>query len=332
MTGRYSRQVQLGKEATAGTAVAATVQWAGEGVPDEGIDLRHYNYADGSIVGNNQTYIAGYAGTIALEPTPANFNHLPLLFDMGIDEVAGVQDGAGTAYVYSYDIPELTFNALRTATIEAGNDQQMKEMAYCFCESINLTGAPGEPVMMSAQVRGRQWSTTTVTTLATETGVRPIIFSTGALYTDDAFGNWGNTALASTLYGFSLDIDTGIVAKGTAANNLTFDFPARTGFEAMLEVTFEYNAAAVLEEADWRAETPRYLRLLFLDSVAVATPGAYTYKQLQIDLYGKWMSFDPLTDDDGNELIVGHLKCMYDATNTVAGNITVVNELADIWA
>jgi hypothetical protein len=330
MVGRYSRQVQFGKETTAGTAVAATVQWAGEGVPNEEIDLRHYNYADGSMVGNDKTYIAGISGSIALDPTPANFNHLPLLLDMGIMEETGVQDGAGTAYVYTYDFPELADQTIRTATIEAGDSLQAKEMAYCFCESINLTGAPGEPVMMSAMVRGRQWSTSTFTALATET-VRPIIFSTGALYTDDAFGDWGSTELTSTLYGFNLDINTGLVPKGTANGELFFDFAHRNTFEALLSITFEYNAAAVLEEADWRAETPRYLRLKFMDTVAVATPGVYTYKQLQIDLYGKWMSFDPLTDDDGNELIVGNLKCMYDATNTIAGNIIVINELADIW-
>ena len=58
MTARSTRQVQFGKEDPAGTAVVATVQWAGDGVPDEGIDLRRYNYADGSLTGNDKTYIA----------------------------------------------------------------------------------------------------------------------------------------------------------------------------------------------------------------------------------------------------------------------------------
>jgi len=330
MTARSTRQVQFGKEATAGDAVAATVQWAGEGVPDEGIDLRRYNYADGSIPGSDKTYIAGYKGTIALDPTPANFNHLPLLLDMGIMEETGVQDGAGSAYTYTYDFPELVFSSLRTATIEAGNGLQAKELAYCFCESINLTGAPGEPVMMSAAIRGRQWSTSTFTTLATET-VRPIIFSTGALYVDDAFGDWGSGELSSSLYGFNLDIDTRIVPKGTANRALYFDFPGRNGFLATLSVTFEYNAAAVLEEKDWRDETVRYLSLVFTDTVEVGTTGAVSYKALTINMYGKWLSFDPLTDDDGNELIVGTMECMYDSTNTVTGSIVVINELSDVW-
>ena len=332
MTGRWSRKIQIGKETVAGTAVAATHVWAGEGVPDEGIDLRQQDYASGSAAGNDKTYIAGYAGTIALDPTPATYEQLPMLLEMGIETETGTQDGAGTAYVYVYNFPELAAGTLKTATIEAGNGQQAKEIAYCFAESINLTGAPGEPIMMSAAIRGRQWSTTTYTGALTPAAVNPIIFSTGALYTDDAFGNWGNTALASTLYGFNLDINTGFVAKGTADGSLTFDFAHMNNFQALLSVTFEYNANAVLEEADWRAQTPRYLRLLFTDVTAVTTPGVYTYKQLQIDMYGKWLSFDPLSDDDGNELIVGNFKAMYDIANTVTGNITVVNEDSDIWA
>ena len=331
MAGRWTRKVQFGDEGTAGTAVAATVMWSGNGVAQEERDMVTLDYADGSVVGNDDSYTSRVGGTIALDSTPASFEHLPLILEMGIKTVAGSADGGGSDYIYTYDLPELAAQTVKTATVEAGDGQQAKEMDYAFAEGFSITGAAAGPMMVSANLRGRQWTPTSFTSL-TPDAVETILFGKGTLYIDTTYGNMGNTEKSSTLLGMAFNANTGLKPKYTANGDVEFDFIYQDKAEFTLDITFEYNATAVAGEAAWRAVTAQYIKLIWTGSDFGTGGTTYSAHTLIFNLYGKWTSFDPMQDADGNDIMTGHLKVLYDSANTFTGNIIVVNESADVWA
>jgi hypothetical protein len=97
--------------------------------------------------------------------------------------------------------------------------------------------------------------------------------------------------------------------------------------EVTIDVTFEHNASAVAEKANWRAETVRLLQLKWEGST-VATPGTtYSVHTLIVNLAGKWESFDALSDQDGNDIVTGTFRGKYSSTDSLFGQFIVVNEL-----
>jgi hypothetical protein len=98
--------------------------------------------------------------------------------------------------------------------------------------------------------------------------------------------------------------------------------------EALLKITFEHDSNATAERTAWKAETARSIRVEFTGS-ALGTSGTnYSYKQLFIDLVGKWETFDPFEDNDGNNTVTGTLRCRYNSTAASSGRFIVVNELS----
>ena len=90
------RKIQLGRESTAGTEVNASTVWRGMGTLTDNLELTHVEEDIGFISPVDRTYIAKTEGAITFEDTPATFEQIPILFEAGIDTVAGSQDGAGS--------------------------------------------------------------------------------------------------------------------------------------------------------------------------------------------------------------------------------------------
>lgn len=95
-----------------------------------------------------------------------------------------------------------------------------------------------------------------------------------------------------------------------------------------MTLTFEHNATAVAEKDAWIAKTARNIRIL-AEGSSLATAGTvYSKKTQVIDLTGKYESFGPLGDQDGNDVIEAVLKGAYDSTAASFGKIINVNELS----
>lgn len=321
------RRIQIGAESTAGTAVAATAKLRMLGTLE---DQREVMFADenvGYLSGVDRTYIPKLLAAIASEGD-ATFEQLPYLLNAGIELSAGVQDGAGTGYLYTYDLPTTAQNTLETYTIEGGDDTQAEEMEYSFVENLVLSGAPGEAWMMKADWLGRQVSKATFTASLDLDPVETILFSKTKLYIDAASGTIGTTLKSSTLLGAELSIKTGLVPVFTGDGNLYFTFTKCVGPEVLLKVTFEHNASAVAEKDAWIAQTARVIRLI-TQGLALTTAGtAYTYKTLQIDLAGKWEKFEKIDEQDGNDIVTGTFRARYNDDAELFGQILVVNELS----
>lgn len=321
------RKIQLGRESTAGTAVAATTIWRGMGTIEDQRETVFVEEDIGYLSGVDRTMVPKLHAAISLASVPATFEQLPHILEMGVRTDAPAQDGAGTGYLYEYVFPTTAANTIKTYTIEGGDNQAAEEMEYCFVESFTLEGTAGEALMMSAEIKGRQVSTSAFTGAATLPTVEEILFSKGKLYIDDADGTIGTTQKTSTLLSATLNVTTGLVPVFTADGALYFTFVKGVMPEITLDITFEHDGTATAEKAAWRAETARLIRLQF-EGAALGTAGDYTYKTLTIDLAGKWESFSALEDSDGNDTVTATFRARYNATAALFAQIDVVNELS----
>ena len=310
------RKILIGQETTAGTAVPTTVVWRGNGTSQ---DVRPGTVVDediGNLTGDTRTYVGKTEGQLTMEDTPATFEHLPYLFAAGVENlVTGVIDTPASGYVYQYDMASTASATPRTFTIEAGDNQQFEEMAYCYTQGIRLSGAPGEAVMMSADWVGRQLAPTTVTSVGVAV-VEEILFGKGGIYIDTIGGTVGDTVKTLTLMGFNLSIDTGQRPVYSADGELFFATIKQIAPEVTLNVTFEHNATAVAEVVKWRAQTPGMLQLNFAGAAVETTGGTYDTKTLILRFAGLWESFDKIAEIDGNDVITGTLRARSNAANT----------------
>lgn len=317
------RKIQLGVENTAGTAEAATAIWRGTGVITDDQEMVFADEDVGLLSGTDRSYVPRLGATIAFDETPATFEQLPYVLNAGVHNTAGVAEGSG--YKYVYNLPRTSQNTPKTYTIEGGDNQAAEEMEYAFVEAFNLSGEGGGPVMVSADWRGRQVSTSSFTAALALVPVEEILFGKGVLYIDDT--TVGTSQVSATLLGMDLSVATGFVPRYTADGALYFTALNQTMPEVTLALTFEHNASAVSEKAKWRAQTRRHVRLQFNGATLNTAGSGFSTKALRIDMAGKWESFDALTDEDGNDTVTGTFRArsQESGVDTEFCTITVVN-------
>ena len=98
--------------------------------------------------------------------------------------------------------------------------------------------------------------------------------------------------------------------------------------ELVLTLTFEHDTSGVAQKDAWVAETPKLVRLEFQGTAPADITGAtYSFKTLHIDMAGKWENFEPLGEQDGNDVLTGTFRGRYDLTSTSFAQFLVVNEL-----
>jgi hypothetical protein len=328
------RKMQLGAEATAGTAVAATAIWRGKASMSD--DRRVVMFPEEDIAlasGDSRTYTPLYDAGIEFPETEMTFEQ-PYPYEAGIKAVGtGVADGAGSGRIYAYPFPTTaaSLNTLRTYTIEAGDNQQAEEMEYSFVESFKISGKPGEALKHTSTWRGRQWTTTTFTSALSLPTVETILASKGKLYIDTVGGTLGATQVSASLLGMELSAKTGWRPVNTGDGYLYFsgvEF-VRELLEVVLQLTFRHNASAVSEKAAWRAETARKLRLQY-DGSALTAGTKYSTKALRIDMAGKWEKFERISADGGIHTSTGVFRARNDSTANLFAVIEFCNALATL--
>ena len=283
------------------------------------------------ILGVDRTYVPKLGAQIAFEETEATFEQILYLLLAGVDgSVSGVQDGAGSDYVYTFPFATTAQNSPKTYTIESGDDQAVEEMEYAFVTEFALNGAVEEALKMNATWVGRQVSTSSFTGGLSIPSVEEILFSKGKLYIDDSGGTIGTTQKSNTLISASLSVKTGFQVVRAADGQLYFSTVKQIAPEITLEITFEHDGTATAEKAKWRSEDTRLTRLLFEGST-VSTPGtSYSKKTLIIDLAGRWEKFGVLGEQDGDDIVTGTLRARYSSTDALFGQFVVVNELSSV--
>lgn len=322
------RKVQLGKESTPGTAVAATALLRLNGLWEDLQETKFSEVHEGYLSGRRAPHVPLVLAKIAVEGE-ATFEQLPYILEMAVKSTSPTTD-TGSGYIYTYPFATTSQLTARTYTIEAGDDQAMEESAYCYCQDFELSGAAGEAWQVSANIFGRQivdTDTFTPSTDITVTAVEEMLFQKTKLYIDADTDAIGTTQKSSTLLAANLKVKGGQMHQHTGDGNLYFSFLKNIGPEVILEITFEHDATATTAKTNWRAKTPRLIRLLIQGS-SLTSSGAYAVKTCIIDLAGYWEKIDKIDEIDGNDVIKGTFRAQYNETAGLFAQILVVNELS----
>lgn len=322
------RRIQGGAENTAGTAVAATWLWRGMGTPQDDREVIFAEEDIGYLGGTDRSYISMYASTFSFEETEATFEQIGYILSAGIKNVtSGTQDTGGSGYIYNYPFPTTAANTVQTYTLEGQDNQQEEECYYAYVESFSLSGEGGGPLTVSAEWKARQLQTGTFTTQPAVPTVEEVLFGKAKVYIDAIGGTIGSTQVSNTLLAVDVSVNTGIIQKFAADGSLDFSFIQYTDYEFELGVTFEHNSSAVTEKSNWRNQTARLIRIDFEGSNLTTAGSSHSVKLLRLDMPGKWMTFDAISDQDGNDIVTGTFKATYNATAALGPSIKVVNEL-----
>lgn len=338
------RRLQFGREATPGTAVAASTVWRGEGAIEDTRMVEFPVEDIGLIPPTTRAYQPLLGASLALISTPITFEQIPHIFEMGIKgTTAGASDSTGSDYIYTYAMPTSSSlsmyvtpttnsNPIKTYTIEGGDNQSAERMEFAFVSDFELTFKAGEAAMVTATIEGRQVSLNAFTssTVASTPTVFEALTSKAKLYIDSTTATIGTTQITNELLSGSIKVKTGLKAVPTADGNLYFSFVKGVRPEVVWDLTFEHSTFATAEKVFWRAGTPRLFRLDFT-GLAVTTPGvAYTTKKLICDVAGTYEKFSALGDEDGDDIITATIRGGYNDTAALFSRFTVVNELATI--
>lgn len=333
---RELRRTQWGKEVTPGTAVAATAVWRGPA--NTMVDARTVveNAEEVGIIGGvDRTHIPKLFATLTIPETEATFEQTPYPFAMLLGgATTGVADGSGSSgYKYLTTIPTTGAPAAKAYTIETGDDFEAEEMEYAVAVKVTLSGVAGEAVKVTFDVIGRQATRTTFTGSLALATVEDILVSSGALYLDAIGGTIGTTQVSNQLLAFEITFEAMWIPKHTVDGQLYFSFVQFSGKRVTGTLTFEHDTITSGSgggRADWRAQTPKLMRLQFLGS-SYATAGTGTTfsgkKGLRIDLPIKWLTWAALADQDGNDTIDATFVSKYNATAGNAGSILITNEV-----
>lgn len=330
------RKVQIGQEATAGsTSTAASTIWRGMGVLD---DMRELTFAEENIgiLGDTlRTYTAKTGGEIELTGD-ATFEQLGYFFQSGIYSATPTTD-ASSGFIWTWSVQNASSDPIETTdlvtlAIQAGDNQQAELMFYGFTRELNISGNAGESLQVSGTIEGRGVETGSFTGSLSIPTVEEILFSKGYLYIDPSSDTPGTTLKSNTLLSMDLNFTTGWQSVFAARGETDFAFIKRAKDELTCDITFEHDATAVAEIAAWRAETEKVLRLKFVGATLGTTDAGATYdaKQLIIDLYGKWENFEPLDEQDGNDVYTGTFRAGYASVAAKKADIIIVNEIGTL--
>ncbi len=329
------RRMQLGGEATAGTAVAATALFRGPA--NSILDNRPVEHPDENVgynVDMGRVYTPNIGAEYDMPDCPVTFEQGPYIPNASIHSLmTGVADG-GTSTAKIYAFPFSTKQAdhtFKTFTVEAGNNNLAHEMEYAFIDKWGISGAPKQALMWKGvHWIGRQRTSTTFTGSLTPPSVEEVLFQKGKIYLNDSGATIGTTQKTGTWLGFDFNVASGLVPVWTGDGNLYFIFVKPTGIKASGTLTVEDDATASGLETDWVANTRKMMRLEFAGSATGGTGGTYSTKLLRLDMALTIDKIDILQSVNGNDTKKINFTAVNSLTDSLFVNLTFVNLLATI--
>ena len=326
------RQIQMSRESAIGTSTTDYKVWRGTGML---ADMRVVEFPQediGILGGADRTYIPKKSGELNMEAVPATFEQLGYIFDAGFYEATPTTDGSG--YVRTWTLPIASTSTksssdLQTYAFKGGDNADVEYMKGAFVKSLTLSGAAGEAFNITATWEGKEVaSDSDGFETATTPTVEEILFGKAKLYIDESTGTFGATQVSNVFLSMDLPITTGWMSLFTGDGSVEFTDLKQTQPEITLNVTFEHSTSAIAEKAAFRAQTPRLVRIIAEGSALSVAGSTYTYKTLILDLAGKWESFEAIGEQDGDDIVVGTLRCRYNATAAKYFEAKLVNEVA----
>lgn len=318
--------IQLGREATAGTAVDATTIWRGEmaSIKDER-EIQETAEHLGILAPTFRTVTTFKGATLAIPETTCTFEQAPHVFEAAIK--AATPSGAGP-YTRDYPFPVgSTLNTLKYYTIETGNTvvtDENAEMEYSFVESFKLSGNSDDGRwMLSSNWRGRQRTVTTLTAALSAPSVEDCLFEKTALYIDATGGTIGTTQLSGVLRSAEISVETGNRTVRTAEGNQYYyavkPHAANPVITYSLQFELESGSVVADERAIYESQAYRLFRL---------TCSGSSSRSMRISFAGRYTAVGDFTNADGNTVITLEGKAAYSSADSLFFDIRVINSVS----
>lgn len=316
-------KVQIGRESSAGTAVAATSIWRGEFAMLE--DTRERIIVPenvGTFLQAERSYDGKLEAAWAQPSTPMTYEQVAHIFEAGIK--TATPSGTGP-YVRTYNYPYggTTVNTIKTYTIEAGSSvvgEDVYEMEYAFVESFELSGSFGEAWTMSSNWIGRQMSQVSFTNSLQIPTVNEALFPHTKLYIDASGGTIGTTQMTGVLMSASVNVTTGLKIVPVGDGNLYFASHKWTQPEITFSLTLELEDSSVVADQrdSYRADDVLLFRLNITDGTRI----------LNLDWAGKYDTVGDYTNNDGNTTVTFDGHAVASSTDSLSFTAALTNGVA----
>lgn len=290
MSNKRLIKVQLGKETTPFTAVAATAVLAElDDIPKVTVDgMSEILLDQAGALNPGSVAVFDGAQTLVSWSGKATYQDLPYF----MDSLFGVATPSGAnPYVYAYVGPLATTPTLRRNTIEIGDaiaGGPNYKVPGCLLNKFSLSTKPREPVKYSVEFLGGQLSTVTMAALTNRTQT-PLHNSQLSIYVDAWAGTLGATALTATAQEFTLDYDAKRAMAWLSGDLFPTDHDEDI-IACTLKGVFKFNATskAYVDEMIGSAISQRQLRLKFTTgATAIAQFDLPALLTPKIDMWGE---------------------------------------------
>jgi hypothetical protein len=192
-------------------------------------------------------------------------------------------------------------------------------------DSIEIKGAPGEPLTMTVAIVAKDRVEATFTGSLSDRQVEVALGRRGTLYIDEPGGTIGTTAVAGRLIGFEHRIKNNLArfytmddADGGALSDITRD-------DRVFETKLRYRFNNVAEYQKWAANTERLISVKFEGTLA----GTGFPRRAQFYLPG-WYEDTKIGEQDNAVTIEMTHNSRYSAALGYAASYQVVNALATL--
>lgn len=332
MAGRKRLQkLYLGKEATPGTAVAATAQLRVKAGMLE--DKRIVKFIDedvGIFNGTDRSAITKIIGNLSIPSSAMTFEQIQYFLAAAFNgPTTGSADGSGSDKVYTTPIPTTSTPATSSYTIQGGDDFEVEQLNNCLVTKIEISGVAGDSAMVAVDWVGQQVSRLAGGFAAGVAlpAVEDVLQSKSKLYLDVISGAYGTTVLSQMIVGVKITYTIKWQPVFTDDGVLTPTYFMYVDHNVKGEVTFLHDTAVsgnAGAKADFRSKTPKLLRVDYLGSALTTNGTTYQQKHFIMDLPIIWSTVAPIGEQDGYDIVKMTFESNYDATAGNAGKFIVV--------
>lgn len=318
------RRIQIGAEATRGTAVAADKKLVGALTMNPTLTFHRPVDERNSLAEFRRSVIIAQRGVMRYE-SDGVYEQIHHFLSMAVKGgITPTTPGGGTLSRDWTFVPNLTASNVQDSyTWEYGDDSQAWEGKFTLCNNLEFTIALDDVMTMRADLFSHFPTKTTFTGSLSDAVVNEIIGNNVKIFIDGTFANLGTTQKAALMMGATVRLATGLTPVRRADGLLEFADVSQQRRHLELELDLVMGTDAVTEYDAWAAETARAIRIEFLGPII---EGAINYK-LRIDAFGFYMNEPTLFDGrDGENLIRLNLASHEDDVANNEFSIEVTNK------
>lgn len=241
---------------------------------------------------------------------------------MGLKEIS-TPEGGSAPYTWNFQPSTTSQNTPSSYTFQFGDNLAVYDVAYVTCRQIQVIGAMNEPCKIRIEYFGQNFEVGTFNPTQGNTTIDPASTETcltnkTKLYITTT-GSAPTTEKSSTLLGFTWTYDTGYRPVIHGSSNLYFDKIIQRPPRVTCEITAEFNTGMEAERVIYQAGTGRTFKLQI---------GASGTDRVDLVWGGVYTSWEPLSQEDGLEVVRFTTEDQYDAGVPLPCQILVVNSIA----